>query len=429
MHPQSANVQTGPAVTSYGGEHVSKLGKLVLQWSNILCTVTSVELGTSPLQDGPLEALGKTYMLLAEACPDLQHLRIDGNLPRLVLGHFGQRCSKLTSLEVEQVCDGTFLGLQLLLPNLRHIKVLQPGRDAPTQPGAQHPPRPDTAFVDRSICALTSCSALTSLHVGRQKLSHEVWRLLPRSLKVLHASLDCPPPVNMDAFPALQHMHIHFIQGGNLNLKYLTALVRGAPNLRTLTLPTSLNTSLQVECVPEVLPDLVYLEGRLRGGLRAQVKLYKEGSDFGNIPIALCRVTGVVGAEDSSISDFLASLPCLPALHSIKIDYASSLPQRRQKDMQQVARAFPNLDTLFLTGNLCDADIIPLAACTKLWKLVLLWTSVTSIGLAVFCSHLPTLRMLVSIEPTQGMLLHGVALTELLREWGLTTVVCVLAKQ
>lgn len=228
----------------------------------------------------------------------------------------------------------------------------------------------------------------------------------------------------MHNFPALQHMHIQCICGADVKLQYLTALLRAAPNLLIVTLPFAANAAVRVESSPQVLPDLVYLDAQLQGGLSTELKDEVEGELCGPIPIRIrCGIE--VGTADSSIAEFLTSLPCLPALDSIHIAYTttSSLPQSH--DLQQVARACPNLCRLFLSGKLCDADLIPLAACAKLKMLLLMSTSVTPMGLAVLCCHLCTLPELVFIEPKHGTSTYGVSLTDLLISWRLTTKVCV----
>lgn len=387
-----------------------------------LATISSLELSTFSLQGETLDALGSTYMLLAEASPALQKLRIDGNLPHLVLRKFGERCSKLTSLEVQRVCTGTFLRLQLLLPNLTHVVVLQPIRPDPPQPPAQHPAQPDLAFVDGRVSALSSCVALTSLHVGRQKLSHQVWRLLPRSLKELHCSLACPPPAGMDVFPALQHMHQHCTAGDDLRLQHLAALLRAAPNLLSLKMHcTSCNASLQVPCIPEVLPDLTLLHGLRQAGLQTFWQGSRETEHTSVFPIMFSCAPGVLGSADSSIEDFFTSLPCFPNFKTICIEYASSFPKRRDNDMRQMARVFPNLSSLMLDGNLCDADLNPLAACTKLGCMMLVAPRVTAMALAVLCCHLPALQLLTLCGSEKVSCSDGIAITDLLRSWGMTT--------
>lgn len=316
---------------------------------------------------------------LGSACPALQQLQLNGTVDRELVAMFGVSCSRLSHLVIRNATHvDTFRQLHLLLPCLSHCKMMY---DA------------EQNMLESGFClAVLTCKTLTGLNIGRRNLCFEGVEMLPPALNELECAFaDNPPTALLPHLRALRKLVLHIENVTNsIKLPTLAGVLHAAPGLRSLHM-SGRNAidyyddrlGVVLECTHASVADLLLFSNRIEAGLvvTAEDRQSKK-------PISLELQL------NNLQPGFLNFLPPLPAFTSVVLNGTPMLSYFEM--IQGVDTAFPNLDCLEVSRvyKLDDLQLTHLASCSALRSLTLDSVDVSPIGLTMFCSRLPSLRLL-----------------------------------
>lgn len=255
-----------------------------------------------------------------------------------------------------------------MFPHLTHLNMLRI--------------QPQEGQVSR-ICQLLICPSVTHLEAGQACLDTQAVRfrniVLPPNLEVLR----CRHLVigERSSLPAqlhlgrLERLEVFAPHSRNVQLDTLAALLSSAPSLRSLTFSGRVGNTIFIgQCTPSVARDVQLVAHRMSAGF-----------DVSGLDLMGPRAGPGQGVQvGMPLRQFLPLLPQLPTFHSCKL-----APAHRDKagSLSLLARVFPELRELGLSGTWMDAEVDAEASLGSLrtLRLTLFTTAVSTILRLVAC--------------------------------------------
>lgn len=331
--------------------------------------------------------IGELLQAFAASVPHVHTLSLEGACGESSVQAFGSLCPQLSSLAVD-VETVPVIALQHISNHLPHLTRL-------TLRAVKQSNLAYGGFVDATMVYLQACERLTVLDLefnGSLMLCRtKCWNLAPASLE----NFTC----NAVLFPEAGLMPHHFCS----RLKRLTTAEHlGRTNLQQFLLRyprlQELNIlhpeSVELLCCGNInaTEDLLMLRERFAAGFKLT-----------------CKRVGLWGSSEE-VRDALEWLPPLPSVKSCSLNLSGTV---HVDCLQQLARVFPNLDSVFMSDEELEAEefplgtdaefFTPLLACTGLAVIhVLMHVRFTTKWLFKLCQGLPALEQLKYV-PCQGV--------------------------